>query len=226
MVELSDDELARMTHAERAALLHRLAALETPPLRSVEAERRRHRLVLLTTVAVAGLVPWIVGLGLTLPHRYVIDRWSQTWIGFDAALVVCLAVTTWSGWRRRQLLIPAATVTATLLICDAWFDVMTARTGRDLAASLASAILVELPMATILIGAVAPAGAAHAAGRPAADRGRRAGPAPAAGAAVRGAAESTGPGSAAGAGLAAGSRPEPEETARAGEDAPVGQDRR
>ncbi len=151
MVKISDDELARMSHAERALLLARLAALETPPLRSRAAERRRHRLVLLTTVATAVLVPWIVGLGLTLPHRYVTNRWSQTWIGFDAALVVCLAATTWCGWRRRQLLIPASIVTATLLICDAWFDVMTARTGRDLAASLTSAVVIELPMATILI---------------------------------------------------------------------------
>lgn len=151
MVEISDDDLARMSHAERATLLARLAALETPPLRSQQAEHRRHRLILLTTFATAVLVPWIVGLGFTLPHRYVTDRWSQTWIGFDAALVVCLAATTWCGWKRRQLLIPASIVTATLLICDAWFDVMTARTGRDLAASLSSAVFIELPMATILI---------------------------------------------------------------------------
>jgi hypothetical protein len=151
MVHISDEELVRMDHSERATLLARLAALETPPLSITLDERRRHRFVLLSTISTAVLVPWIVGLALTLPHRYVTDRWSQTWVGFDVALVACLAVTTWSGWRRRQLLIPASVVTATLLICDAWFDVMTASTGRDLAVSITSAVLIELPMAALLL---------------------------------------------------------------------------
>lgn len=150
-MEISDDELVEMGHVGRAELLARLAAMETPPLTSPGAERRRHRMMLLMTFSTAVLVPWILVLSLTLPRRYVIERWAQTWVGFDVALIVCLAVTTWSGWQRRQLLIPASVITATLLICDAWFDVMTAAPGHDLAVSSASALFLELPLAGTLL---------------------------------------------------------------------------
>jgi len=38
-----------------------------------------------------------------------------------------------------------------LLICDAWFDVMTSQRGGDLTQALLSAFLVELPLAVVLI---------------------------------------------------------------------------
>ena len=31
-----------------------------------------------------GLLPWMVYLGLTLPHRYEARHWSVLWIGYDA----------------------------------------------------------------------------------------------------------------------------------------------
>jgi hypothetical protein len=62
-----------------------------------------------------------------------------------------LALTAISGWRRRQLLFPAAFASGVLLICDAWFDVLTSHPGADLVQALLSAVLIELPLAFILI---------------------------------------------------------------------------
>jgi hypothetical protein len=65
--------------------------------------------VLLTGASV-GLIPWIVLLAITLPHRYVASHWTVTWVGFDIVLLGCLAPTAWLAWRRlrapAQLLIP------------------------------------------------------------------------------------------------------------------------
>jgi hypothetical protein len=44
--------------------------------------------------------------------------------------------------------VPAA-ITGTLLVCDAWFDVLTAQPGSELLESLAEAGLAELPLAAL-----------------------------------------------------------------------------
>jgi hypothetical protein len=41
-------------------------------------------------------------------------------------------------------------VTAALLLCDAWFDIVTAHTGRCLIVSIATAAMAELPIAALL----------------------------------------------------------------------------
>ena len=49
---------------------------------------------------------------------------AGAWVGFDLALLVAFAATGWAAWRRRQVLIICLVVLATLLCCDAWFDVV------------------------------------------------------------------------------------------------------
>jgi hypothetical protein len=96
-----------------------------------------------------GLIPWIVVLGLTLPRRYVANHWTLAWVGFDAALLCALATTAWAAWRRRQIVIIAALVTGTMLVVDAWFDIVTDSTTRDLVISVVSAAFAELPLAVL-----------------------------------------------------------------------------
>jgi hypothetical protein len=55
------------------------------------------------------------------------------------------------GWLRRQLVMLTAFTTGVLLICDAWFDILTAGLGRDLAVPMLTAALGNLPLAAILI---------------------------------------------------------------------------
>ena len=91
------------------------------------------------------LVPWIVVLAVRLPREYVAGNWDVAWVGFDVALLLGLAATAWAVWKRRQVAVPAAIVTGTLLVTDASFDVLTASTARDRAVSITFAVLVELP---------------------------------------------------------------------------------
>jgi hypothetical protein len=147
---LSDSEIASLTHEQRIDLTHRLAAFNESLVRDTkESRRRRRRIIDLLVITCLGLVPWIVVLGLTLPPRYVANHWTLAWVGFDVALLCALAVTAWAAWRRRQIVIVAALVTGTMLVIDAWFDIVTDSTTRDLVISLVTAVFAELPLAAL-----------------------------------------------------------------------------
>ena len=90
-----------------------------------------------------GLIPWTVFLVITLPANYVA-------LGFDVLLVAFMVATAVLIFLRRQLVLLTAFTTGVLLISDALFDVMTAG-PHDLWESAATATLVELPLAVILI---------------------------------------------------------------------------
>jgi hypothetical protein len=62
-----------------------------------------------------------------------------------------LAATATAAVRRSKWLAVAATATATMLVVDAWFDVMTSPRPRDLLAAVAMALLVELPLAGVCV---------------------------------------------------------------------------
>jgi hypothetical protein len=95
------------------------------------------------------LIPWIAFLFLTLPRHYVANHWPLAWGGFDIALGIALATTAALVARRSPYTEVAATITGTLLLCDAWFDVLTSRGTSDFVQALASALLVELPLAAL-----------------------------------------------------------------------------
>ncbi len=148
----TDADLAALGHEGRAELLRRLAVLQdlADPVELATIRRRRRRFVEVLVVATVVLVPWIVGLALTLPKRYEASDWVPVWVGFDVALVVGMAVTAWAAWRRRQVLVVSALVTGTLLTVDAWFDVLTAHSWSDRWVSVATAVLGELPLAALM----------------------------------------------------------------------------
>jgi len=129
--ELSDARIAAMSPAARRDLIQRLQRpldeVFPPPI----ARRMRHP-----------------------PANYVAHNWPATWIGFDCLLIAFMAVTAVLGWLRRQLVLLPAFATGVLLICDAWFDIMTAGPGQ-LWISVLTAALLNLPLAAIMIaGAV------------------------------------------------------------------------
>jgi hypothetical protein len=147
---LNDTQIAAMSREERVRLARRLAAYNVELVKETEASRRRRRRMIdLLVVTCLGLIPWIVLLGVTLPRRYVADHWALAWVGYDVALLSALAVTAWAAWRRRQIVIVAALVTGTMLVIDAWFDIVTESTTRDLIISIVTAALGELPLAVL-----------------------------------------------------------------------------
>lgn len=95
------------------------------------------------------LIPWIALLFLTLPPHYTANHWALAWGGFDIGLGLALAATAVAVVRRAPFGEIAATATGTLLVCDAWFDVVTSRSTSDIAQAVASAALVELPLAAL-----------------------------------------------------------------------------
>ncbi len=147
---ITDEELRALPPAEIADLARRLSGLLEPDVVVPALRRRRHRFIMVMTTACVLLIPWTVFLAVTLPRRYVAGHWGLTWVGFDFGLAVCLAATAIFAWHARQALIPACFITATLLACDAWFDVTTASTLRDTVFSVLSAAFVELPLGCLL----------------------------------------------------------------------------
>lgn len=146
---LSDDDIDQLTPAQRRQLIHRLERPLDELLPTSLRRIRAARIGVMVGGAVA-LIPWIVYLAISLPDNYVANNWPATWVGFDLLLVFMMAATAYLGWRRRQLMILAAFATGVLLICDAWFDIMTA-TPDDRWISVASAVFGELPLAAVLI---------------------------------------------------------------------------
>ena len=51
--------------------------------------------------------------------------------------------------RRSPYAEVAAAISGTLLVCDAWFDVLTSRTTGELVQASVEAALVELPLAAL-----------------------------------------------------------------------------
>jgi hypothetical protein len=147
---LSDTVIAEMSPDQRRDLMHRLERpLDELVSAPVLMRIRRLRLALMMGGAI-GLIPWMAFLAITLPSNYVAHNWPATWVGFDALLVAFMVTTTVLGFLRRQLLLLTAFTTGVLLICDAWFDVMTA-SPDDLWVSALTATLGELPLAVIMI---------------------------------------------------------------------------
>lgn len=99
-----------------------------------------------------GLIPWTVYLVATLPGRHVqTGFYDVAWGGFDIALAVLLLVTG-AGLLRRALWVQStATAAATMLFCDAWFDILSSQPGRERIFAVVLALLAELPSAVVCL---------------------------------------------------------------------------
>jgi hypothetical protein len=144
-------ELRRMSPKERAKLMQALAVIDMPRLSSPGSTRRRRLFLLGTIVCCVVLAVWIGVLAVTLPRYYRAGGWRGAWVGFDAAELAAFAATAWAAWRGRQALIMCLTVLATLLLCDAWFDVTLNLRTSGFLVSLLSALVIEIPLAVIAI---------------------------------------------------------------------------
>jgi hypothetical protein len=97
----------------------------------------------------AGLLPWTLWLTFTLPSRHVTEHYDVAWVVFDCALFCAFAATAWCTVKASEWLVPFAAVTGTMLVCDAWFDVVTSIGTDDSLVAILEAILAELPLAAV-----------------------------------------------------------------------------
>jgi hypothetical protein len=95
------------------------------------------------------LVAWTAVLGSVLRTQARVTNWSVAWIGLDLAEAATLLSCAVLIRRRSQLLSPVAAASATLIIVDAWFDVLTSANDRHWYVSVALALIVEIPGAAI-----------------------------------------------------------------------------
>jgi hypothetical protein len=110
---------------------------------------RRNWPAAILAAAAVGLIPWAIALGQMLPSRHVADHWDAAWTGFDIILALSLLATAYAHLRRRDLSRGLAAISGTMLLCDAWFDVLTSSTGTDLEIAILLALLAELPLAAV-----------------------------------------------------------------------------
>jgi hypothetical protein len=146
--------LRQMTPAERRKLARMIAAMDYPhPLLDLKIDRRRKIGAVFFAVASVVLVAWIVVLVLTLHRHFTATHWRLAWVGFDFLELIAFAVTGWAFWRGRQVVIACLLITATLLCCDAWFDVILDLDTSGMWLSIGSAVIIELPIAFLLLNA-------------------------------------------------------------------------
>ena len=151
---INEADLREMSPGERRRLAHALARVDySHPLLGISLARGRRLGILVSIVACAVLIGWIIVLGLTLHRSFHTQHWKGAWVGFDLLLLLSFAATGWAFWRGRQIVIACLIVTGTLLCCDAWFDVVLDAGTSDVWLSIAAAVIVELPLAFLMFNA-------------------------------------------------------------------------
>jgi len=131
------------------------APADSPPAETTETPltpRLGRWLAPLYFLAGFGLVPWTAYLIMALPGRHLqTGYYDLAWGGFDVGLAVLL-VTTGVGLLRRKLWVQStATAAATMLVCDAWFDVLSSRPGQERLIAAVLAVSAELPSAVVCV---------------------------------------------------------------------------
>ncbi len=87
----------------------------------------------------------------TAPPLHLAMHWRLAWGGFDVALAALLAATGLALFLRSALAEVLAAMTATLLCCDAWLDVLSS-VGQGRSATIVAigeAVFAELPLAAL-----------------------------------------------------------------------------
>jgi hypothetical protein len=116
-----------------------------------EVRRRARRLAWMYLFAAALLIFWTVYLALSLPKENLEHHYRLTWVGFDLILALSLYLTAHMAFRLDARVQAPATVAATLLVVDAWFDITTSTSGKAAIEALILALVIELPAAAFTL---------------------------------------------------------------------------
>jgi hypothetical protein len=104
--------------------------------------------------AVVGLalIPWTLYLAATLPARHVQQGgYDVAWVGFDVGLATLLTGTAVGVLQRRVWLQGVAAATSSMLVIDAWFDVLSSNPGAERVHAILLAAFAEVPAAGLCI---------------------------------------------------------------------------
>ena len=109
---------------------------------------RRLVMVVFTVIGLA-LLPWTIWLLESLPPHHETHRWDLAWSGFDTGLALSFLLTAFAAWRRSPWVGALAAATGTLLITDAWFDIVLESHADELRQSILLAVFAEIPIALL-----------------------------------------------------------------------------
>jgi 4-amino-4-deoxy-L-arabinose transferase-like glycosyltransferase len=96
-----------------------------------------------------GLLPWTVWLSASLKPHHVTHRWDLAWSGFDTGLALLFLSTAFAAYKRSPWMGALAAATGTLLVTDAWFDVVLESHADELRNAILLAVFAELPGAAL-----------------------------------------------------------------------------
>jgi hypothetical protein len=115
--------------------------------------RRPSSLRLLVVVVYAaiglGLLPWTLVLASSLRPRHVTESWDLAWTGFDCGLAGMFLATSFAAYKRSPWVGALAAATGTMLITDAWFDIVLESHADERRTAILLAAFAELPTAAL-----------------------------------------------------------------------------
>src|SRR5919198_1796522 len=114
----------------------------------VEPPEPRWIVAILALVSIA-LLPWVLWLTVTLPSRHVSEHWDAAWVGLDVGEILAFTLTAYAAWRRAPWLQGAAAAAGTLLLVDAWFDVLLSTGDEKIWIAVGQAVFSEIPLAIL-----------------------------------------------------------------------------
>jgi hypothetical protein len=103
-------------------------------------------IVVFAAIGIA-LLPWALWLSESLKPHHASDNWDIAWSGFDTGLAVLFLATAFAAYRRSLWVAPLAAALGTLLVMDAWFDVILESHVDERRNAIMLAIFAELPVA-------------------------------------------------------------------------------
>jgi hypothetical protein len=78
---------------------------------------------------------------------HVSVHWRLAWVGFDLILAAVFCAAALAGHRDSPAFPDLLLAGAVLLLCDAWFDIATAASARELVGAVIEALAAEAPLA-------------------------------------------------------------------------------
>ena len=107
----------------------------------------RHWVIAVFAAVGIGLLPWTIWLSSSLPAHHESVRWDLAWSGFDTGLALFFLATAFAAYKRSPWVGALAAATGTMLVTDAWFDVVLESHADELRQSILLAVFAELPAA-------------------------------------------------------------------------------
>lgn len=93
------------------------------------------------------LLPWTIHLGISLPEHHLSAHWDASWVGLNVGLIVSFTLTGIFAVLRSPWIVLSSTTVASLLLVDAWFDILSERQAAAFYQSVLAAVIFEIPLA-------------------------------------------------------------------------------